>query len=905
MAEEAAAGTGEAPRQRRGRRPFASAAPPRQAADDVIEPSIYRFILRHSWREQLLLVILTTISFPVLYYSLQLPKTIINHAIGGKTFPQTVLGQQFGQIAYLLLLCTAFLLLVLLNGFFKYYVNVRKGQLGERMLRYLRYELYLRTLRFPLDHFQRTAGGQIIAMITAELEPVAGFIGDAFALPVLRGGTLVTVLVFMFVQDPVLGAAAVALYPVQGYIIPRLQRRVRAIGRERVRRIRGLSDRLTETIAARIDIRANDDAPWQLAEMAGRLREIYLLRYESYHRKYLAKSLSNFLGQLTPFLFYAIGGYFVIGGRLSFGALVAVLAAYQEMSDPWKELLGFYQDQQDVAIKYEQVVEQFDATGMIDRRRLLARAGEAPPLAGELVAANLAYRDADGLPRLEAVSFALPFAAHVAVVGPANGGKTELAYLLAGLVAPAQGRLTIGGLAPAELPLDLLDRRVGYVGPSTYLFDASLRDNLLVGLRHLVPSGDDAAADGTAIPPGFERFGTCTLDPAADWIDYRQAGVADAAGLTARMIDALRLVELDGDVYELGLAGTFDPAERPDEAARLVEARRRLAARLDAAGQARLVVRWAADRINPHASLGENLMFGKPIGAALAGANLARHPYVQRVLAEAGLTGDLLRLGREAATTMVELFGDGGSRDLADEYSLVPADELPSLADLVVRARAARPERLSAGDRARLLALALAIVPARHRFVELGGPLAERLLAARRRFAEELPEALRASVALFDAERYNPVASLRENLLLGTIAENEAGAREAVRALAHGIIEELHLADLVIAIGLERSVGAGGARLSPAQRQKVAVARAVLKGPDLLVLNEATAVLDGGSEARLLDRLRRDFAGRFLVCVLHDAGRAVGFDRILPVEGGHLAAAPAARPVVALRRSAV
>ena len=147
---------------------------------------------------------------------------------------------ELDQIPYLLVLCCMFLVLVLINGWFKLHLNVKKGQVGERMLRRLRYQLYERVLRFPLHHFDRTATGQVIAMMTGELEPVGGFIGEAFALPISQGGTLLTIFVFMFVQDPMLGAAAVAFYPLQGYLIPKMQRIIRRLGRERVRKVRVL-----------------------------------------------------------------------------------------------------------------------------------------------------------------------------------------------------------------------------------------------------------------------------------------------------------------------------------------------------------------------------------------------------------------------------------------------------------------------------------------------------------------------------------------------------------------------------------------------------------------------------------------------------------------------------------------
>src|SRR5207237_7066575 len=157
-------------------------------------------------------------------------------------------------------------------------------------------------------------------------------------------------------------------YPVQAYFIPKMQRRIRQLGRERVRKMRVLSDRIGESIAAQVEIRTNAGARYQLADISHRLGEIYDIRFDIYNRKFFVKFFNNFLNQLTPFFFYLIGGYFVIVGELSFGALVAVIAAYKDLSSPWKELLDFYQNQQDVAIKYEQVVEQFQVANLLDAR---------------------------------------------------------------------------------------------------------------------------------------------------------------------------------------------------------------------------------------------------------------------------------------------------------------------------------------------------------------------------------------------------------------------------------------------------------------------------------------------------------------------------------------------------------
>jgi hypothetical protein len=120
-------------------------APPATSADgqvDELESTIYRFILKHSLRQQIALLALTLASFPFLYFSLSLPKTIINHAIRDDSAAQhQILGLDFERVPYLMVLCVGFLLLVLVNGGFKYCINTFKGQLGERMLRRFRYQL--------------------------------------------------------------------------------------------------------------------------------------------------------------------------------------------------------------------------------------------------------------------------------------------------------------------------------------------------------------------------------------------------------------------------------------------------------------------------------------------------------------------------------------------------------------------------------------------------------------------------------------------------------------------------------------------------------------------------------------------------------------------------------------------
>jgi ABC-type multidrug transport system fused ATPase/permease subunit len=879
-----------------GAAPHAEATPAtKPPAPDTgdLEPSVYRFILKYSLKQQILLLLLTLASFPFLYYSLDLPKTIVNRAIAGKTFPEQFLGVQFDQVPYLMILCAIFIALVFINGAFKYCINTFKGQIGERMLRRFRYSLYLRLLRFPLSYFEKNSSAQIIPMITVECEQLGGFIGDAFNLPLFQGGQLLTIIVFMFVQDPVLGVAAIALYPVQGYVIPKLQFKVNQLQKRRVRTIRQVADRVQESAAGIIEIQANDTSKLRLTDFAHILGVIYDIRFEIYRRKFFAKFLNNFIGQLTPFFFYSLGGYLVIRGTLSFGALVAILAAYKDLASPWKELLDFYQIKENSRITYEQIVEQFQPSGMADARLLLEEPAVVAPLTGDLAVANLSLAEDDKSRVVDAVSFTTKLDEHVAVIGQSGSGKSELALMLARLVRPSSGRITIGGLDLAELPVAVIGRRLGYVGATPYLFAGTLRDNLLLGLRHrpLRPAEYDEEEARKRARQLFEaqRSGNIDFDLHADWVDYESAGVSDRDGLMQRISEVLARLDFEEDVYGLGLRGRLDPAAQPELADRLLEARKALAGRLVTDDITKLVETYDLARYNSNASVAENVLFGTPIGPAFEFEALADNVHVLRVLDQLGLTADLVEAGREVAATMTEMFaGLPPEHEFFEQFSFIDSNDLPEFAAILSAAENGGTAALAQEQRRKLLSLPFKLVAARHRLGVLDERMQQRLLEARRVFRETLPEEVRGQIEFFDPDRYNAAASLQDNILFGKIAYGESDATVRVPQVLAEVLEALALRPAVIDVGLDYQVGNAGSRLSLAERQRAAIARALLKRPDLLILNEATAALDGAAQAKVTEGLRQELAGRGLIWVLHRASLARDFDRILVMSAGKL-----------------
>jgi len=857
-----------------------------------LEPTIYRFILRYSWRDQLVVLGVTAASLPFYYYSLDLPKTIINEAILGKEFPQQWwFGITLDQIPYLMALCGLFLALVFVNGGFKYVINVLQNRTGERMLRRLRFSLYSRLIRFPPGHFKKVSSGEIIPMITSEVEPLGGFIGESFALPAFQGGQLLTLLGFMFIQDPVLGAAAVAFYPLQGYVIPRLQRKVNELGKRRVRTVRVLADRVGESTAGISEIRTNDAARWQMAQIARILGTIYEIRYEIFQRKFFIKFLNNFINQLTPFFFYSIGGYLVITGELSAGALVAVLAAYKDLASPWRELLGFYQRKEDSRIKYDQIIEQFAPDGMLEAKLQLGE-GEAS-LVGELAATNLTLVEDEQDRVVDGVTFSVPAGTHVAVIGTSASGKFELAMLLARLIAPSSGRITIAGADLATMPLGVIGRRIGYASATPHFFAVSLRENLWYGLKSRpvrdTATTEDAVRRRQARLAEARRAGNIDLDPDADWIDYAAAGVANEAELIERTVEVLRVVDLEEDVYALGLRGRLDPDRQAKAAEGLLHARFALAERLKAEKITHLVEPFDPELYNQNASVAENLLFGTPTSPAFEFDALPSNAYFLEVLDKAGLREDLINMGAEVAETMIELFaGLPPEHEFFEQFSFISANDLPEYQTILGRIAKSGRDSLREEDRRRLLALPLKLIATRHRLGLLDETMQKRIVEARRIFARDLPDYARDQIAFFDIGSYNPAATLQDNLLFGKIAYGEAEAATRIPSLIAEVVKGLELRHIVVAVGLDFNVGTGGGRLSMAQRQKAALARALLKRPDLLILNEAASALDGTAQVKVVSGIRRLCEGKTLVWVLQRAGLARSFDHVLVMNDGKL-----------------
>ncbi len=881
----------------------------------MLDSNISRYIWRYTRMQQLWILAIVALSMVPYFMAFSLPKNIVNGPIQGGGFETPDATQVFGRLVLpwpggevvlfpgvaldridmLFALSAVFLALVIINGLFKFYINTYKGKLGERLLRRVRFTLVDNVLRFPPQTFKRLKGAEVASMVKDEVEPLGGFAGDAFVTPALLGGQALTALGFIFLQSVPLGFITAALVSVQVLVIPRMRRRLLVLGRERQLTARQLAGRVSEIIDGIGTIHAYDTSNYERADIAARLGRIFKIRFDIYQWKFLVKFINNILASLTPFLFYSVGGFLALNGRLDIGQLVAVIGAYKDLPGPLKELIDWDQNRQDVQVKYQQVIVQFAVDDMLDPAIQTVTPAVPAALEPPLAAINLRVVDDGGGVALERVNFAVNPGEAVAVVGIAGSGSDTLAEVLARQVWPSGGKVTVGPDNLLTLPEAVTGRSITYAGSDGFFFSGSVLDNLLYGLKN----APQPRADAAALTPArrFQQIesrlsGNPDVDPEQGWIDYAALGLDGEAALLTHVLDVLESVQLRQDMQELALRSCVEQANHPALAVQLVALRERLRQELQERDLTGLIVPFEPGAYNAEATVIENLLFGHSRRHDLVAEEINANPFFFGLLKDQGLCDTFAEMGREIAANVIGLFADlPPDHPFFRQLSFMSADDIPAYKLLLQRLE--KPgTAMTDDDRVPLIRLAFEYIEPRYRFGLLDADLKARIVTFRQAFHDTMPEDMRGGIEIYDPAQFMDTGTLLDNVLFGRISQKFRDGADQVRDVLTGLLHEEGLYDDILAIGLMFDVGSGGRRISVAQRQKLTLARALLRQSAYFVFNRPLSALDTKSQERILTAvlagLRARAAPPGIVWVVATPALAAHFDRIAVLSDGNI-----------------
>jgi len=847
-----------------------------------METKFLAFVWRYSKRDQLIILAITFASFPLVYLSLELPKIIVNEAINGTEFPKDVFGYQIDQIPYLLLLCFVFLGLVILINVLKWFLNIAIGMCGERMLRRLRFMLFEHVMRFRMRRFRKMKPGEVIQSMLGEIEPLGGFIGEVIATPAFQGGLLVVYSVFIFVQDVWLGLAAVALYPVQAWMIPKLQRKVIRLNRERARTNRELADNISESVNKIADIHVNDTPRWHLAQVSGRLFRLNMIRLDLYKRKFTIKFINNMINQLTPFFFYSVGGYLVIKRDLDFGSLVAVLAAYKDLASPWKAVLTYVQRWADFNGRYVYVVEGFVGEDVMGPERVFDY--PADPLQGDMLLEGV--EGGPGTAGLTVPLLTIRSGEMVAVLDGADGAREAALRLMAALGDPEEGRISVGDRPLSEATLPEIGATLSYVGSEPGMIGGTVKDNLLYGLyRRPAPLLLESDPEAAKMLYEAKATGNPTTDPDGDWIDYERIGVAGPEALEAELLELLDMAEIADEVFAAALGRRLGADEVERWRGPILRARARLLE--ESQDLLDLVEPWEVDAYNTNGPLLHNLLFALPLTTATSIEDYAADPRVANVIAESGAAALLEEIGWDIAQEfagIVEAVEPGSP--VLESFPGYGRSEVEGAAAIIAARPGETHEAADESERRSLRILALKYVETRDRLDVLDDARKARILEARH--AAHALIAGREDFVGFEKDEVNPARTVAGNILHGQRRIDRRSAWRQLDEAIERVIEAEGLRQELLTVGLDAPIADAG--LTANGRRRLALIRGTISRPRFLILD---GVAGGESEAdtRLRAAIRNTWPQMSVVYAASGDGAVAPADRILRItESGELAA---------------
>lgn len=308
--------------------------------------SLYAFIWKTSRREQILLCAITLVVAGMSMVPLELQRRIVNDAI------------ENADLRGMFLLCGLYLVVLLLQGGLKYWLNVARGGLVERVALQLRRGIFKHLVGKPA----RNAGppphvdkGAVVSMTSSEVEEVAGFVGDSISQPLLQAGTAFGTLGYLFWVQPQIAAFALVLFLPQILLVPLGQRRINRWAAIHARLLRKLGSVIVTGDKAKLSPTHSERRFNHLAEGARTTRVLI------YRVKFALTFLGNFIDAFGPLIVLTVGGWLAVHGRADVGTLVVFISGFQKVADPWDQLLTFYRTTSNARTKYRLIVDALPA----------------------------------------------------------------------------------------------------------------------------------------------------------------------------------------------------------------------------------------------------------------------------------------------------------------------------------------------------------------------------------------------------------------------------------------------------------------------------------------------------------------------------------------------------------------
>ena len=249
----------------------------------------------------------------------------------------------------------------------------------------------------------------------------------------------------------------------------------------------------------------------------------------------------------------------------------------------------------------------------------------------------------------------------------------------------------------------------------------------------------------------------------------------------------------------------------------------------------------------------------------------------------------LLSLGAELAKQTVDILGNLPPDAVFFENSPLAAEELDEYKLLVEQLRRKKLHEFSDTQRQKLLELSLRFTPGIHKMVSLPRILETLILEGRALFREKISEEDPAAITSYQMSEYIYSQTILNNIFFGKTKTANPQAQERINQSIIQLLIEEDLLEGIIEIGMNFEVGSKGDKLSGGQRQKLAIARAFLKTPKVLIMDEATSALDNKSQSRIQNLLETRWKKKStVISVVHRLDTIKNYDKVAVMKAGKI-----------------
>ncbi|MEV0184781.1 ABC transporter ATP-binding protein [Streptomyces sp. NPDC050625] len=366
-----------------------------------------------------------------------------------------------------------FVLALVVQAVFVREVRLRGAMLGERMLADLREDFLVRSVGLPPGVLERAGTGDLLSRITTDIDRLGNAMREA--VPQLAIGSVWVVLLLggLVVTAPPLAAAVLLAVPVLVVGCRWYFRRAPSGYRSESAGYAAVAASLAETVDAGRTVEAHRLGDRRVALSDRRIKEWTAWeRYTLWLRSVLFPVISTVHVLVLGSVLMA-GGVFVLNGWIDVGRLTTGALIAQMLVDPVNLILRWYDEVQ---------VAQVSLARLVGVRDIEPEAGDASlaPDGRDVHADRVHFGYREGVDVLRKVSLEVAPGTRLALVGPSGAGKSTLGRLLAGIYAPRDGRITLGGAELSRMPAERVRSHVALVNQEHHVFVGSLRDNLLL-----------------------------------------------------------------------------------------------------------------------------------------------------------------------------------------------------------------------------------------------------------------------------------------------------------------------------------------------------------------------------------------------------------------------------------------